>query len=134
MASLLRVLRVGDEDTDAKRIVRELRHAGYDVDYHFVQTYAAMEQALFHKVWDIIFYDNDLSNLSVIGALAALQESRQNLPFFLRSGTAGEETLVTIFQRVADDYLVKESLVLLLPSLSSVLQEIQIRRSRKSKT
>lgn len=133
MTALLRVLMVEDDEADAQMLVRELRCAGYDVDYHCVQTYAAMEKALFHKVWDIIFCGDNLPNFSPIGALAILQESRLNLPFFLRSDTASKETMVTIFQRVADDFLVKESPVPLLPSLASILQEIQIRRSQKSK-
>jgi DNA-binding NtrC family response regulator len=133
MGYLLRVLVVEDDDADGQILVRELSRGGYDVDIHCVQTCAAMEKALFHKVWDIIFCDDNLSKFSVMGALATLQESRHNYPFFLRSGTAGEETVVTIFQRVADDFLVKQSLVPLLPSLAKVLQEIQSRRSQKPK-
>jgi CheY-like chemotaxis protein len=111
MASLLRVLMIEDVDSEAQQILLELRSGGYDVRYHCVGTRAAMQAALSHNVWDIIFCDDNLSSLSPIEALATLQESGRNLPFFLRAGISGKDTLVTILQSVARDFVVKESLV-----------------------
>jgi CheY-like chemotaxis protein len=115
MASLLRVLLVKDVRADAQRVLRELQRRGFYVEHQAVDTRAAMDDALFHKVWDIVFYDENIPNFTVIEALATLKESGHKLPFFLRSGTYDEEITVTYFQRVGDDFLIQENLALLLP-------------------
>jgi len=131
MASLLRLLMIEDIDAEAQQILRELRNGGYYVDYERVETCAAMETALLHKVWDVILCDEDLLLFNPIEALAILQESGHRLPFFLRAGISGKDTLVTIIHSVARDFVVKESLVPLLSGLAQELQDVAERRSQK---
>ena len=131
MASLLRLLMIEDIDAEAQQILRELQIGGYHVDYQRVETPAAMRAALLHNVWDIILCDDDLLTLSPIEALAVLQESGHRLPFFLRAGISGKDTLVTIILSVARDFVVKENLIPLLSGLAQELRDVAERRSQK---
>lgn len=127
----LRVLLIEDVDAEVQQILRELLSGGYHVDSHCVKTRAALYAALFHRAWDIVFCDDSVPSLSPIEVLATLRESGQRLPFFLRAGISGEDTMVTIIHPVADDFIVKENLVMLLPGLAQELQELQTPRSRQ---
>ena len=129
MASSLRVLMIEDVDSEAQQILLELQSSGYDVDYHCVGTRAAMEAALLHNVWDIIVCDDNLPLLGPIEALATLQKSGHTIPFFLRAGISGDDTMVTIVHAVARDFIIKESLVPLLPAVAQEVRNLQTRRS-----
>ena len=122
---------IEDIDAEAQQILREIQNDGYYVNYQCVETRAAMDAALSHQVWDIILCDDNLPHFSPIEVLSTLKESRQKIPFFLRAGISGEDTLVTIFQLVAQDFIVKENLIQLLPGLAQELRDIQSRRSHK---
>lgn len=109
MASLLRVLLIKDLNADVQPVLRALQRRGFYIEHQSVATRAAMDYALFHKVWDIVLYDETTPNFTVVEALATLKESGHNLPFFLHSGTYGEELAITYFQRVGDDFLIQEN-------------------------
>jgi predicted RNA-binding protein YlxR (DUF448 family) len=114
MASLLRVLLIKDVNADVQPVLRALQGRGFYIEHQSVETRAAMDHALFHKVWDIVLCDENVLDFSVVEALAALKESGHNLPFFLHSGPYGDELSVTYFQRVGDDFLIQENHALLL--------------------
>ena len=121
----LRVLLIEDIDAEAQHILRELQIGGYEIDSHCVKTRVALDTALLYTAWDIIFCDNDVPTLSPIEALSVLQESDQMPPFFLREGTSGAETVVTIINAVDNDFLVKESLIPLLKAVGKELRRVQ---------
>jgi PAS domain S-box-containing protein len=127
----LRVLMVEDSEDDALLIVRELKKGGYNPVYERAETAAAMKKAFKEKPWDIILCDYTLPKFSVAKALALLRETNIDIPFLLVSGTIGEETAVECMRLGAQDYIMKNSLSRLCPTIKRELEEAEIRRKRK---
>jgi signal transduction histidine kinase len=131
MARLLRALFVEDSDDDAQLVLSELRRNGYEVVSERVETRAAMEQALSHRVWDIILCDYSMPQFNAMNALATLKETGLDIPFVVVSGTIDEDTAVTALKAGAHDFLVKGRLARLIPAIEREMQDAETRRSRR---
>jgi PAS domain S-box-containing protein len=129
--SPLRVLVVEDSVDDALLIVREIRRAGYAIDFERVETKEAMEIALTSRPWDLILSDYSMPNFSAMAALATLKESGLDIPFMVVSGTIGEDTAVTALKAGAHDFLIKGKLARLAPAIERELRDAETRRSRR---
>jgi PAS domain S-box-containing protein/putative nucleotidyltransferase with HDIG domain len=131
MSQTLRVLIVEDSEDDALLVVRELKHAGYDVTFERVETAEAMRAALANQEWDVVLSDYSLPQFGGPAALAMLKESGLDLPFILASGTIGEETAVAALKAGAHDFLLKSQLARLVPAVERELREAASRRERR---
>ncbi|MFZ5877344.1 MAG: EAL domain-containing protein [Nitrospirota bacterium] len=130
MGTPLRVLLVEDSADDAELLVMELRRR-YDLTYERVQTAEAMADALNGKTWDIVISDYTLPNFSAPAALELLRNSGLDVPFIIVSGNIGEDTAVTAMKAGANDYLMKDNLKRLIPSIERELREASVRKERK---
>jgi PAS domain S-box-containing protein len=130
MKSLLRLLVVEDSEDDAELILREIKRAGYTIEFERVQTKPEMQLALARGAWDIILSDYSMPNFSAMAALRTLQESGLDIPFLVISGTIGEETAVTALKSGAHDFLLKGKLARLIPAIERELRDAETRRSR----
>jgi signal transduction histidine kinase len=126
----LRVLIVEDSELDARLLVRELRRGGYVPTVERVQTAGAMRAALARQSWDIVLSDHDMPAFSAFAALAVLNESGQDIPFIIVSGTIGEETAVEAMRSGAQDYMIKGNVARLLPAIDREVREAERRRAR----
>src|SRR5574337_759273 len=128
MATLLRVLLVEDDEADALLLLRALKKGGYDVTHTRVQTEADMRAELARAEWDIIISDYVLPDFSGAQALQVLKASGLKLPFILVSGLIPAEIAVEVVKSSADDYVSKDRLERLVPSVQSALAQAQRRR------
>ncbi|MFQ5964147.1 MAG: histidine kinase dimerization/phosphoacceptor domain -containing protein [Candidatus Scalinduaceae bacterium] len=128
MSIPIRVLIVEDSEDDSVLIVRELERGGYDPKFERVENRQAMRDALSRLTWDVIVCDYAMPKFSMAEALETLQKSGLNLPFILVSGTVGEEVAVEAMKTGADDYIMKDRLARLVPSIERELREAQKRR------
>ena len=126
----LRVLIVEDSEQDARLLVRELRRGGYAPTVERVQTAADMRAALARQSWDIVLSDYDMPAFSAFAALAVLNDSGQDIPFIIVSGTIGEETAVEAMRSGAQDYMIKGNAARLLPAIQREVREAERRRER----
>jgi len=126
----LRVVVVEDSVPDAEIMVRELRSAGFDVDWTRVENEAQFLAAL-ETGPDVILSDYSLPNFDGLRAADLLVERDLEIPFILVSGTIGEEKAATAIQRGADDYLLKDRLTRLGPAVRRALEICQTRQERK---
>ena len=131
MDSHLRVLMVEDSESDAALIVRQLQKANYIVEFERVETPDRMEAALADRSWDFIFSDYTLPQFDAFSALKLLQETGQDIPFIVISGTIGEETAVEIMRSGAHDYLMKDKLARLVPVVKREIEEARARKERR---
>lgn len=131
MNQTLHALIVEDSESDAGLVIRLLRKAGYDVFFEQVQTAEEMTAALARQVWDVVISDYSLPRFDAPTALALLQETGQDIPFIVVSGTIGEDTAVTTMKAGAHDYLMKDNLLRLAPAVAREMREAQSRRERK---
>jgi PAS domain S-box-containing protein len=127
----LRLLIVEDSVDDALLTVRELKRAGYDVIYERVETAAAMAAALNENAWDLVIADYSLPEFSGIAALELLKSTHLDIPFFIISGSIGEDLAVDVMKSGANDYLMKGNVKRLIPSVARELRETEVRRQRR---
>jgi two-component system, cell cycle sensor histidine kinase and response regulator CckA len=132
MGVRLRVLHVEDQERDVALLTRHLARAGYDLVSRRVETPEAMRAALASEEWDIILCDYSMPQFSALGALALLKETWLDIPFIIISGTVGEEVAVEAMRAGAHDYLMKDNLVRLAPTIERELHEAGNRRARKN--
>ncbi|MCC7357843.1 MAG: GAF domain-containing protein [Anaerolineales bacterium] len=126
-APRLRVLVIEDQPDDAELVVRELRRAGYTLDWQRVDTPEAFEAAL-DPALDIILSDFALPRFNGMEALRRLQARGLDIPFILISGTIGEDLAVETMRLGATDYLIKDRLSRLASAVQAAIEGRRLRR------
>jgi PAS domain S-box-containing protein len=124
----LRVLIVEDSENDALLLMRELKRGGYEPEYERVETPEAMEKALAVPGWDVVISDYRLPLFGAPEALALFQESGLEAPFIVVSGKLGEDAAVEVMKAGADEFLTKDNLARLCPTVERSLAEAEERR------
>lgn len=131
MDKTLRVLAVDDSEDDILLLSRELRRNGYDLHIDRVETPEAIAASLDNGTWDIILADYHLPLFSGLEALKMVQERGLDLPCIIVSGVIGEEMAVAAMKAGAYDYIMKDNLTRLCPTIDRALQETLIRQERR---
>jgi PAS domain S-box-containing protein len=90
-----------------------------------------MSAELKRKEWDVVISDYVMPRFSGLGALRLLKESGLDLPFIVISGKIGEDIAVEAMKAGAHDYIMKEKLARLIPTVQRELKEALIRRERR---
>ncbi len=132
MGTPLRILIVDDSEDDAALLVRDLRGGGYKPISRRVDTADAMSAALHEKTWDLIISDYVMPTFSGIAALELLKERGLDIPFIIVSGAIGEETAAAAMRAGADDYIMKDNLMRLIPAVERELGEARDRLAKRS--
>ena len=124
----LKVLVVEDSENDALLLMHELKKGGYEPEYERVETPEAMEKALATAGWDVVVSDYRLPRFGAPEALALFRESGLEAPFVVVSGKLGEDAAVEVMKAGADDFLTKDNLARLCPTVERSLAEAEERR------
>jgi PAS domain S-box-containing protein len=122
------VLVVEDSEDDALLLIRELKKGGYEPEYERVETPETMEKALAASGWDVVVSDYRLPRFGAPEALALFRESGLEAPFVVVSGKLGEDAAVEVMKAGADDFLTKDNLARLCPTVERGLAEAEERR------
>ncbi|HEY2436708.1 MAG TPA: hybrid sensor histidine kinase/response regulator [Solirubrobacteraceae bacterium] len=122
----LRVLHVEGAEDDVRLIERHLRLNGWFVEGTRVETAEELRDAL-RQTWDIILSDFKLPRFSALEALEIVQASEQaGTPFIVVSGSVGEQAVIEVLLRGADDFVNKGNLVRLGPAIERELEDAQV--------
>jgi len=132
MAKTLRVLHVEDSEQDMALIARHLKRAGYELISERVETAETMKTMLGSREWDVVLCDYSMPKFSALEAIALVRERELDVPFIIISGTIGEEAAVEAMRAGAQDYLMKNALARLAPSIERELDEAQNRSARRA--
>ncbi len=125
----LRVLLVKDTEEDATLVLRELRHAGYElVVVERVATADGLRAALALQAWDLITCDDTLAELSALAALALIRAHDGNVPIVVVSGQVGEERAAALIRAGADDLVLKHNVQRLPQAAQQALRDATNRR------
>jgi PAS domain S-box-containing protein len=127
----LRVLIVEDSEDDADQLLSVLRPAGYEPVYEIVDSPPAMRTALEHHDWDVITSDYSMPQFSASAALALAKELRPNAPFIVVTGEQDLDRAVSLMKSGARDYIRKEELARLVPTVEEVMREVEVKRERQ---
>ena len=131
MGKLIRILNIDDSEPDAMLVNHHLSAAGYDVVSERVDTLAAMRTVLAAGKWDIALCCYSMPNFGALEALKTLRKSKLDLPLIIISDVVGEETAVEAMLSGAADYINKENLSRLVPSVERELSKAKKRREQR---
>lgn len=132
MKTKLRILIVEDSPDDALLAIHELERASYELDCERVETEGGLEQALKRKTWDAVLCDFTMPQFSGKKALHVVREADADLPFIYVSGTIGEDVAVEAMKSGANDYVLKNNLIRLVPAVERELRETKVRREKRT--
>jgi signal transduction histidine kinase len=127
----LRLLLIEDSEDDAAILLRELRRGGFTVTPTRVQTAEELDQALDEGPWDVIIADYALPRFDGLTAFAQVQRRGLDVPFLIVSGTIGEDIAVAAMKAGVHDFLLKDRLARLAPTVTRELREAQVRAERR---
>jgi len=124
----IRLLIIEDSEVDALLLSLELQQGGFDPVHERVETAADLHAALREKSWDVILCDYHLPGFNGLEALALFRKTDLDVPFIVVSGMAGEAVAVEVMKAGANDYILKDHLQRLVPTVERELRESALRR------
>lgn len=122
---------IEDSEDDTLLIIRQIKPAGYEIEYERIETGNEMKKALREKEWDLVLSDFKLPRFNGIDALKILNESGIDIPFIIISGTIGEDVAVECMKSGANDYIMKNNLKRLVPAIERELRDAKVRVKQK---
>lgn len=132
MSKPLNVLMVEDNPDDVELMLDLLRHGGYDPRYKYVDDAQSLNNALREQTWEIILIDFKLPQFNGAEALQIVRDTfGLDVPVIFVSGAIGEETAVELMRAGAQDYVLKDKLVRLVPAIERELRAAQMRRKQR---
>ena len=131
MKKTLRILHLED-DPDFSALVRALlEREALPTELCVVSTRADFEKALSGGNFDIILADYLLPEYNGIEALRCARAKCPQTPFLLVSGTIGEQAAIECLRCGATDYVLKNKIERLAPTVRRAVQEAEERAHRK---
>ncbi len=127
----LRILILEDIPADAELEEHELRKAGLVFTSKVVDTREAFLKELDEFFPDLILSDYELPLFDGIAALRIAKEKCPDVPFILVTGKLGEEFAIEKLKKGATDYVLKNNLKRLVPSVKRALEEAKQITERK---
>ncbi|MEM1394087.1 MAG: response regulator [Cyanobacteria bacterium P01_D01_bin.116] len=125
---MLHILLLEDDSADSELIRATLNNGGVNCELKQVETRTDFLEELQSGNLDLILSDYLLPQFDGISALKMAQETRPDVPFILVSGVLGEERAIEALKDGATDYVLKQRLERLLPSVQRAIRESQERQ------
>jgi len=122
MSSLLKILNLEDNLSDAKLIEIELKKSKLDFTFKHVKTRGEFTDAINTFKPDLILSDYTLPQFSGIEALGISLNLCPQIPFIIVTATLNEEIAVECIRLGAWDYVLKGNLVRLIPAIENALK------------
>ncbi|MDP8220857.1 MAG: response regulator [Candidatus Stygibacter frigidus] len=127
----IHILLLEDNASDAKLLERRLFKRWQDIEIKRIFSAEEMQKALSDQEWDIIISDFSMPQFTGLEALDILQGSKLDIPFIMVSGKMGEDVAVEVMKAGAQDYILKDKLDRLIPTIERELSEWQTRELHK---
>ena len=125
MHTPLQILQLEDDPSDARLIADMLRDAGLPTEITVVGTRAEFLTALARGGFDLVLSEYRLPGFDGLQALTLWRERTPDTPFLFVTGSMGEEWAVESIKSGATDYILKEKLARLVPSVRRALKEAE---------
>jgi signal transduction histidine kinase/ActR/RegA family two-component response regulator len=129
--SPLRLLHLEDDPVDADLITATLKEGNIPCQSQLVDTRQAFVAALKEGRMDLILADYSIPGFDGMTALTLARLHCPDVPFLFVSATIGEELAIDAMHQGATDYVLKQRLGRLVPSVQRALRELNDRAERK---
>jgi diguanylate cyclase (GGDEF)-like protein/PAS domain S-box-containing protein len=110
---------------DAELALRELKRAGIPCNSRRVDTEPDFRQQLSEFQPEVILSDFSMPQFNGMAALAIAHDSYPDIPFIFVSGTLGEEYAIRALKSGAHDYVLKDNLARLPPTVERALVDVK---------
>ncbi|HYM75051.1 MAG TPA: ATP-binding protein [Candidatus Dormibacteraeota bacterium] len=127
----LRALIVEDEPADVELALRALRVAGLDVAWDVAQTAEEFTDLVRKNLYDVVLADYSLPNWNGMEAVEVLRREGLDVPVIMVSGALGELTAVECIKQGAADYVLKDHLTRLPPSVRRAIRDKKLREDHR---
>jgi len=127
----LRLLHLEDDPVDAELISTTLMDGKIPCRSQLVDTRQAFVEALKEGRMDLILADYSIPGFDGMTALTLARQHCPDVPFLFVSATIGEEVAIDAMHQGATDYVLKQRLGRLVPSVQRALRELEDRVERK---
>ncbi|TMQ30643.1 MAG: response regulator [Nitrospirae bacterium] len=131
MKTPLRLLHLEDNPVDAELITATLMEGNIPCQSQLVDTRQAFVAALKEGRMDLILADYSIPGFDGMTALILARQHCPDVPFLFVSATIGEELAIDAMHQGATDYVLKQRLGRLVPSVQRALRELDDRAERK---
>lgn len=125
------ILIVEDNDFDYELIERKLKKMSFSYETKRAADAKEFEDILYNYAPDIILSDFSIPSYNGLKALKFAKSLHAEVPFIFVSGSIGEDLAVEALKQGADDYVLKDNLNKLEPSVKRALQEAREKIKRK---
>ncbi|MDB4973219.1 MAG: sensor signal transduction histidine kinase [Myxococcaceae bacterium] len=130
-ADQLRILLIEDSALDAQLLESRLEDAGLSFTLRRVQDHRGLDEALASDAFDVILSDYNIPGYDGLVALKSANTARPEVPFLFVSGALGEDKAIELLKRGATDYVLKDRLERLVPSMQRALREAHEKHERR---
>lgn len=131
MSAFLKILLLEDNREDAEMVLRLLKKANPQYQFHLAMNKQAYLEALDQFQPEIILSDNNLPQFSASEALQIVQQRSLMIPFILVTGTVSDEFAANIIKSGADDYILKDRLTRLPVAIETALKQRRLEKERQ---
>jgi PAS domain S-box-containing protein len=131
METEIKILMLEDNESDFDLIKYELKKLKTAYTLKWVKNKAEFVSALNLELPDILLSDYNLPDINGQESLAYLREKDNEVPFILISSTIGEEKAVNLMRNGANDFIMKDKLKKLVPTIERELKEYENRKQAK---
>ncbi|MFP2904055.1 PAS domain S-box protein [Pyxidicoccus sp. 3LFB2] len=127
----LHILLLEDSPQDAELLEATLEEAGLIFELTRTASHEGFNAALVGCRFDIILSDYNIPGFDGVAALSAAHLACPDVPFLFVSGALGEDKAIELLKRGATDYVLKDRLERLVPSVQRALREAHERHERQ---
>ncbi|MES9911732.1 MAG: response regulator [Candidatus Sedimenticola sp. 4PFRAG1] len=131
MGKRINILMVEDSEDEALLVEDALLQGAFEPHIRRVESEFEMRAAIEEQAWDLMLVDYLLPHFSAPEALRVYHSLMLEAPFIVVSGQVDEERAVEIMRSGAHDYISKQKLAFLVPTIERELAEAESRKQRQ---
>jgi PAS domain S-box-containing protein len=131
MNGQIHILIVDDSSADAELIARELQKGNLEHESKWAKSKQEFMLSLQNASFDIVLCDYKMPGFDALEVLQILKDINPDIPLIIVSGTIGEELAIEIMKQGAVDYIMKDRLSRLVPSIWRALDEKRLVLERR---
>ncbi len=128
MEKKINLLLVEDSSDDAELLLKNLNKNGFEINHKLVSNPDDFRTALRSNHWDVVLSDYVMPGFGGMEAWQMFRQFNLDVPFIFISGKVGEESAVKAMKAGVDDFIMKENITRLAPTIERELNEAERRR------
>ncbi len=131
MVKKLHILMLEDNPDDAELVKYELNKIDMKFEYTVVDSHDSFLDAITHNPPDLILSDYSLPGFNGLKALSLAAEKCPQIPYIFVSGHIGEDRAINALKMGATDYVLKDRITKLVPTVERAIKASEERKKRK---